>query len=98
MAGRRAKLLGLILLALAGCEHLDALRQGVLSTYCKELRRLGEELDRQEMAKLTATDEESPGRPEVASTAAPVVSRVGWQAAPLTGAVHLRPPVPLSSP
>ena len=98
MAGRRAKLFGLILLALTGCEHFEALRQGVLSTYSKELRRLGEELDRQEMAKLTTKDEESPGRPEVVSTEAAVVSQAGWQAAPLAGAVQLRPPVPLSSP
>jgi hypothetical protein len=97
MAGRRAKLIGLLLLALTGCEQLDSLRQGVLSTYSKELRTLAEDIDRKELAKIKADDEQAAQREEDTSAKAGPVEQAQWHAAPLTGAVQLRPPVPLTT-
>jgi hypothetical protein len=95
MAGRRALLIGLYLLAVAGCEHFDSLRQGVLSTYSQELRRLGEDIDRKEMAKLTPKDgDDAVAEAPRAKPAA--VQHVQWQAAPLSDAVQLGRPIPLS--
>jgi hypothetical protein len=96
MAGRRAKLIGFLVLALAGCDHFDALRQGVLSTYSKELRQLGEDIDRKELVKITAKDDEVARQMEEAPAEKSGVHQAQWQAAPLTEAVQLRPPVPIS--
>src|ERR1700730_1577113 len=96
MAGRRAKLIGLVLLALAGCDHFDALRQGVLSTYSKELRQLGEDIDRKELVKITAKNEDVDRQSEEVPPEKSGVHQAQWQAAPPSEAVQLRPPVPLS--
>jgi hypothetical protein len=98
MAGRRAKLIGLMLLALAGCDHFDALRQGVLSTYSKELRQLGEDIDRKELVKISAKDEEVTRQTEDTPAEKTGVHQIQWQAAPLSDAVQLGRPVPLSQP
>jgi hypothetical protein len=96
MAGRRALLMVLGLFAVAGCEHFDFLRQGVLSTYSQELRRLGEDIDRKEMAKLTAKDADNAQVAEAPSAKPAEVRQVQWQAAPLSDAVQLGRPMPLS--
>ena len=98
MAGCRARLIGLCLLALAGCEHVDSLRQGVLSTYSKELRRLGEEIDRQEMAKLTAKDDDAAAVAEAPAAKPAGVRQVQWQGVPMRDAVQLGRPIPLYQP
>jgi hypothetical protein len=100
MAGRLA-ILGLLLLTVAGCEHFESLRQGVLSTYNQELRQLGADIDRKEMAKLDERKQEeadagnsnvtvnwwSPhGTPEPTSSS--------WQPASLADLVQLLPPEP----
>jgi hypothetical protein len=91
MAGRRAILMALAVLALAGCDHLDALRQGVLSTYSQDLRMLAEDIDRKELAKYAA-EEDSPKTATVHPT--PTVQQVQWQAVPLTDSVRLLAPIP----
>jgi hypothetical protein len=98
MAGRRAKLIGLLLLAVTGCEQFDSLRQGVFSTYSKELRTLAEDIDRKELAKIKTEDEQTAIREENPPSKAGPVAQAQWHPAPLVDAVQLAAPVPLTAP
>jgi hypothetical protein len=96
MARRRANLFALCLLGFTGCEHLDSLRQGVLSTYSQELRQLATDIDRAELAKIATMDQERTRSNSSTNTSAPEVQQVQWHALPLANAVHLQAPVPAS--
>jgi hypothetical protein len=75
------------LVLLAGCDHLEPLRQGLHSTYNKELRQLAEETNRQELARMAEREETAAAKKEV-------VPAGEWHAAPLSSAVQLKAPVP----
>src|SRR5437763_14170147 len=100
MAGRRMPLSGFLALtvaaALTGCEHAEALKQGAQSSYHQELRRLAEDINRKELAKVL----EPPNRDTAAAEPAPAGDDVQqakhWHAPPLLSAIQLQPPVPLA--
>ena len=96
MAGRRLLLIAWLLVA-AGCERAETLRQGVLSNYTRELHQLATEINRQELAKITAPDEGATAEGP-SSESATVKQAQHWHAAPLLDDVQLRPPVPLNGP
>jgi hypothetical protein len=99
MAGCRANLIGLMLLIATGCGHLEVLRQGAQSTYHKELKQLAADIDRKELAKITAVKEEHAAAAEESQADSGTAQRaLQWHAAPLIDAVQLQPPVPLNSP
>ena len=99
MAGRHATLIAALCLALTGCEQLDSLRQGILSTYSKELRNLATDIDRQELAKIKADDERRAAQAEDEDVPpSNSVQQAQWQPVSLVGVVQLRPPVPIQSP
>jgi hypothetical protein len=97
-AGRPRNWLCLLLLAgVCGCEQLDALRQGVGSTYKHDLRELAREINRQEAEKVAA-DAKVPAedvQPQISADQNAVTTTSHWHTSPLVDAVQLKRPVPL---
>jgi hypothetical protein len=79
-------------LVAGGCEQLAPYRQGVRTSYFKELRQLGEEINFKENAK-------APNSPEQITVASHVEDdnvepAPQWHPLPLITAIHLKAPVP----
>jgi hypothetical protein len=83
-------------LACGGCEHTDPLRQGIAqSSYRQELRQLGEETKRKELAKFKQESDDIPD--EEVHVADTVRQADHWEALPLLNAVHVQPPQPFDA-
>ncbi len=95
MAGRQRFVRWLAVTALAAgvpaCEHVETLKQGAQSTYTRELRDLGEDIRRKELAKVT----DAPPPPEPKPD--PVQQANHWHAPSLAGSVQLGTPLPVHS-
>jgi hypothetical protein len=78
--------------AVPACEHVETLKQGAQSTYTRELRDLGEDIRRKELARVAdrAGSVETPEEP--------VHQANHWHAPSLAGAVTIGPPLPAEPP
>jgi hypothetical protein len=93
-SGRQLLAIAIVLagsLACGGCGYFSPYRQGFISTYRPELRKLAEDINHAELAKIANPREAASGTEECGEEPPPLPT--AWQPPSLLSAVRLQPPV-----